>query len=389
MEDNFFATTDTSKIAQADIIICDVNLDVVKKNRVDDVNLNHLKKAIISIANNMKKKSLIIIETTVPPGTCENYIVPILNKYLSKRGFDEDSYYLAHSFERVMPGKDYLSSISNFWRVYAGKCRKSAEKCREFFSSLINTKDYPLTELSSMRASELTKVMENSYRAVNIAFIDEWTKFANEININLAESIEAIKVRPTHSNIMSPGFGVGGYCLTKDPLLANIGARNFYSLSDMSFPFSEMSIKINNEMPSSSINMIKNMIGNFKNKSICVLGASYREDIADTRYSPSVKFIKEVLKLGSYITVYDPLVKNLYDLDIKLVNKIPENEDFDLIVITVKHEEFNKINFKKWLGNSKPFVFDANYVLTDKQVKDIKFLGCKFNGIGRSIRESE
>ena len=114
-----------------------------------------------------------------------------------------------------MPGPDYLDSILNNWRVYSGHTNKSEALCEEFLSTIINTNKYPLTKLSSLTSSEMAKIMENSYRAVNIAFIEEWARFSEKIGTNSFEIINAIRKRPTHNNIRQPGFGVGGYCLTK------------------------------------------------------------------------------------------------------------------------------------------------------------------------------
>ena len=382
---NFYASTNSDLLSLADIIICDVNLDLVEDKKRLTAQFSHLEKAIIDIGKNIKKNALIIIETTVPPGTCENFIVPIINSQLRLRNIDINQYYIAHSFERVMPGKDYLNSIRNFWRVYAGNCKKASIKCNNFFKKIINTKEYPLTELKSMRASEMTKIMENSYRAVNIAFIDEWSKFSKKINVNLFDSINAIKKRPTHSNIMSPGFGVGGYCLTKDPLLAKVGAEKFYKLKDYSFPFSEMSIRTNNQMINNSIEIIKDKIKSYKNKTICVLGASYREDVADLRFSPSVLFIEAISNLGAKVTVYDPLVTNWKSKKAIFTNTLPKKNNYDVVVATVKHSEFQKIEYHKWLKTKKSFIFDANFVLTDRQIKIILKNGFNFDGIGRSI----
>ena len=120
-----------------------------------------------------------------------------------------------------MPGPDYVDSIENFYRVFSGLDKKSELKVEEFLRTIIRTDEYPLTKLENTNATEIAKVLENSYRAKNIAFMVEWSRFAEEAGVNLYEVIDAIKMRPTHSNMMYPGIGVGGYCLTKDPLLAS------------------------------------------------------------------------------------------------------------------------------------------------------------------------
>ena len=121
-----------------------------------------------------------------------------------------------------MPGKNYLDSLINAQRVYAGLNKRSESSCKKFFSKIINTKKYPLQKLNSIEECETAKLLENSYRAINIAFIEEWGIFAENIGVNLFEVLNAIKIRPTHSNIRKPGLGVGGYCLTKDPLMGYV-----------------------------------------------------------------------------------------------------------------------------------------------------------------------
>ena len=114
-----------------------------------------------------------------------------------------------------MPGPNYIDSIKNFYSVYSGIDKISAIETRKLFKTIISTKKYPLTRLVNTNATEMAKVLENSYRAMNIAFIVEWSRFAEESNVNLYEVVDAIRMRPTHSNIMYPGIGVGGYCCNK------------------------------------------------------------------------------------------------------------------------------------------------------------------------------
>jgi UDP-N-acetyl-D-glucosamine dehydrogenase len=153
------------------------------------------------------------------------------------------------SYERVMPGRDYFRSIIDFWRVYAGSTPHAAEVCAAFLSKVIHVDRYPLTRLHSTTASETGKLLENSYRALNIAFIEEWGRFAEAVGVDLFEVIDAVRMRPTHSNMRQPGFGVGGYCLTKDPLLAGIAARDLFRRSDISFTFSQQAVGVNDRMP--------------------------------------------------------------------------------------------------------------------------------------------
>ena len=124
-----------------------------------------------------------------------------------------------------MPGPEYIDSIRKFPRVYSGSNKKSADSIESFLKTIIDTSVCDLTRLDHTNATEMAKVLENSYRAMNIAFAVEWSRFAEEANVDLYSMVDAIRVRKTHSNLMYPGIGVGGYCLTKDPLFAKASSK--------------------------------------------------------------------------------------------------------------------------------------------------------------------
>ena len=235
---NLRATTDPAVFEQAAITVVDIHLDVIRDGGLPAVSFTGFRRAMRSLGERMRPGSLVIVETTVPPGTCERVVAPELAAALRERGLPEDAILLAHSYERVMPGREYFRSIVNFWRVYAGRTEDAAQACAAFLSKVIHVERYPLTRLGSTTASETGKVLENSYRALNIAFMEEWGKFAEAVGIDLFEVIDAIRIRPTHSNMKQPGLGVGGYCLTKDPLMAGIAARDLFARDDLKFPFS-------------------------------------------------------------------------------------------------------------------------------------------------------
>ena len=181
-----------------------------------------------------------------------------------------------YSYERVTPGRNYYDSIINSYRCYSGAYDISKLSGKKFLKSFINYKKYKLVELPSIIDCETAKILENSFRAINIAFIDEWTKFSNKLNINLNSIINAISLRKTHSNIMRPGVGVGGYCLTKDPGFANISSKKIFKLKN-EFPITNLSKKINYKMVKTSLEFIESK-NSLKNKKILVLG-TYKEDV--------------------------------------------------------------------------------------------------------------
>nr|HIL74860.1 nucleotide sugar dehydrogenase [Rhodospirillales bacterium] len=380
---NLIATSDESVYGLAEVIVCDINLDLVEDKQSPDVDLESFEAGIRAIGRNMRPGTLVLIETTVPPGTCARVVAPALANELDYRAEAPDSFLLAHSFERVMPGAGYFDSIVNFWRVYAGHTPEAAAACRKFLEKVVNTRDFPMTELASTTASEITKVMENSYRAVNIAFIEEWTRFAEAVKVDLFEVIDAIRKRPTHSNIMQPGFGVGGYCLTKDPLFAKIAAHRLFDRKDLSFPFCEHAVAVNDAMPQGSLQRLELMLGGLKGKRIALFGVSYRQDVGDTRYSPSETFFHIAVEKGAIVKVHDPLVIKWVELGLELDPVPPVASSIDAAVFAVPHREYREMDVIAWADGAKPAVLDANNVLTPKQCQELRATGCKVESIGR------
>ena len=186
-----------------------------------------------------------------------------------------------------MPETNYIDSIQNFYRVFSGIDEKSSLATEKFLKTIIKTDQYPLTKLHSTTSTEMAKVLENSFRAMNIAFVVEWTRFAEEAGVNFYQIIDAIKMRPTHKNIMYPGIGVGGYCLTKDPLLASWSRKELFNGLDI-LSQSEEGVKINDKMPIYAFNFFKNQVKilDYKINNIALFGVSYRGDVGDTRFSP-------------------------------------------------------------------------------------------------------
>jgi nucleotide sugar dehydrogenase len=381
---NLSATTDQKAYSDADIIVVDVPLDLSFNANKAVVEFDNFIEAIRQIGKRVQSGSLVIVETTVPPGTCEKIVVPVLRDELGKRGIGEQSVMVAYSYERVMPGADYLNSIVNIWRVYSGYTDEAAIACSDFFSTIVNTEKYPLTRLDTMTAVETAKVMENTYRAVNIAFIQEWTEYAERLGIDLYEVIEAIRCRPTHSNMRVPGLGVGGYCLTKDPLFAPVSARDLFKFKDLEFPFSHLAVEVNQRMPQHTINRLKSLFkGKVQGKKVLICGAGYRQDIGDTRYSPSEYIVLGLEKLDSEVDVYDPYINYWAELDRTLPDRLPDPTKYDAIVFAVPHTTFMTLNVPEWLGESSPIILDATNVLGRENRDDLRKRGIRVESIGR------
>jgi nucleotide sugar dehydrogenase len=382
---NLSATTDEGIYSKADVILVSVNLDPIFTAATPTVDFAPFKNVIHALGKRVKPEVLLIIETTVPPGTCERIVRPILRERAARRGIDPDSIHIAHSYERVMPGAHYLDSIVNFWRVYAGVTTTAADKCEAFFTKIINVDEYPLTRLASTTASEIGKVLENSYRAVNIAFMEEWARFAEAVGVDLYEVIEAIRVRPTHSNLRQPGFGVGGYCLTKDPLFARIAAREIFSLSDQDFPFCSQAVEINRAMPLVALRKLREHFGgSLQGKRLLLMGISYRQDIGDTRFSPAETFYRAATLEGAEVTPQDPLIHRWEETGLSVQRESPDAADFDAVVLAVPHESYRRIDVCQWLsGSGECLVLDANNVLTTDQRRAVGRMGNPLISIGR------
>ncbi len=384
---NFFATSDMSFYSQADIVVVDVPLHIKKRSKNDyskySLSKKPFEKAIDSLGEKIKPECLVLIETTVPPGFCSKVVKPILEKNFKSRNI-VSSPIIAYSYERVMPGKEYLGSIRNYYRTFSGIDEKSAQKVKSFLESIINFKDHPLRREQETESCELAKILENSYRAVNIAFIYEWTLLAENVGINLFSVIEGIKNRKTHNNIMEPGFGVGGYCLTKDSLLALWSADNFYN-SVYGLPFSKMALKVNDKMPLHTIDLILQETS-VKDKKVAIMGISYRQDVGDTRFSPSELFYKELIKLKGICFVHDPYVEYWPECqEAPFISFDHSLKNVDIIVFTVRHRCYIEATKEYLLEISKEgaLFVDAFNILDDEKISFLLKHNRNVIGVGK------
>jgi nucleotide sugar dehydrogenase len=382
---NLSATADPAVYGRADIVVVDIHFDVALDTVPPRADFAPLRSAIRTIGERIRSGTLVLVETTVPPGTCGNVVAPELAACFRGRGLVEDSFLLAHCYERVMPGEQYLASITDYWRVYAGHTDAAAEACARFLSAFINVADFPLTRLHSTTASETAKLMENSFRAVSIAFVEEWARFAESVGVDLFQVVEAIRKRPTHANIRQPGFGVGGYCLTKDPLLPGVAARDIFGRSDLTFPFSEQAVQTNQRMPLVSLKALQGLIGDLARKRILILGVAYRQDVADTRYSPSETFAIAARKRGAEILAHDPLVDYWPEMDMRVERgPLPPAASVDAIVFCVPHKAYRQLDLAAWLCNgARPAVLDTIGLLDDRQWAAIRAAGAAHAAIGK------
>lgn len=382
---NHLATFDSFAYSVADVVIVDINLDVEKSSDENgslisfEVSLEAFKSAILTISELCKPDILIIIETTVPPGTTKSLVVPIIRDGLANRNLPNDQFMVGHSYERVMPGPNYIDSIQNFFRVYSGMDIKSADSTEAFLRTIIKTDEYPLTRLSNTNSTEIAKVLENSYRAANIAFMVEWSRFAEEAGVDIYEVVNAIRMRDTHKNMMLPGLGVGGYCLTKDPLLASWSKQEIFK-SKEGLTQSEQGVRINDQMPLFAFQFFKEKLNSLskeiKGLRVLLLGVSYRGDVADTRYSPVELFYNLLIKAQCKVRAHDYFVKHWEECSLSLENDLQNalSSEFDALVITTAHSDYrNNLNLMQVLEESSNLViFDTVGLFSKSELKIIE-----------------
>ncbi len=379
---NLSATVDPEVLASADVIVVDVPLDIDWRSDDPSLSIGGFETAIRTIGRWAQPGALVLVETTVPPGTTAKVVAPTLGEELEARGLAADSVLVAHSYERVMPGREYLNSIVNYWRAFAGHTPEAGDAAADFLSAVINVADHPLCRLSGTTASEAAKVLENTFRATTIALMDEWARFAEVAGIDLFEVVDAIRMRPTHANMRTPGFGVGGYCLTKDPLFAQLAASELFG-TPLAFPFSTAAVRTNDRAPLAVLDQLSEQLGGLAGRRLLLLGVSYRADVGDTRYSPSETFVRAAEQAGADVVAHDPMVRLWHELGRSLPAEIPDPCDVDAVVFAVPHVEYQTLSMASWLKAARPLLFDAFSVLTAQQLAEAREIGCHVRSLGR------
>ena len=413
------ATYNSDCLKLADCVVVDVQCDYSKHDlgnmRTGEAEMSALEATMRTIGQKIPSKCLVLIETTVAPGTTEFVAWPILKKAFAARGMKAVPL-LAHSFERVMPGKEYVASIRDFWRVCSG-CNKAARtRVVKFLKEVLNTDDFPLTVMDRPIESETTKIVENSYRATILAFQNEWSIFAERNGVDLIKVIKAIKMRPTHSNIIFPGPGIGGYCLPKDGGLGYWAYKHILGFEDGDsiFKITPQAIDTNDTRGLHAAELTRDALRNMgryiAGADVLICGASYRQDVGDTRYSGSEMVVRKLTEMGAEMRVHDPYVPHWYELETQdtypapghswarffhnqegLVNMRVQNDlpkalkGAEAVIFAVPHSPYLKLDPKdvvKWAGGPLAVV-DCFGILDDDKIRRYFELGCEVKALGR------
>ena len=411
------ATFSYEVLKLADVVVSDVQCDYLKESfgnvRDGQADMVALENSLEIVAEHIPPETLVLVETTVAPGTTEQVAYPIMRKVFRKRGIQSDPL-LAHSFERVMPGKEYVASIRDFWRVCSGINEEATRRVEKFLREVINTKDYQLTVLDRPIESETAKIVENSFRATILAFLDEWSVFAERNGVDLIKVIEAIKVRPTHSNIIFPGPGIGGYCLPKDGGLGMWAYRHIHGFEDDIFKITPLAIDINDtralHVAQLTRDAMRNMGRPLAAAEILLLGASYREDVGDTRYSGSELIVRRLTEMGAELRAHDPYVQHWWEFEKQdeypspthSLKRFFRNQDklvdlrierdlkkalagTDAVIFAVRHQPYLDLDPDEVVetAGGPLAVIDCFGILDDERIKRYFELGCEVKGLGR------
>ena len=312
--------------------------------------LSYVEAATKSIAENLKKDQIIILESTTYPGTTLEIVKPILEKNTSLVAGED--FLLGYSPERIDPGNKEWT-FKNTPKIVSGINEKSLKKISEFYNSIIDE----VVEVSGTREAEMVKLIENTYRQVNIAMVNELAILSNMLDIDIWEVVDAAKTKPFGFQSFRPGPGVGGHCIPIDPKYLSFKTRQI----GQPVRFVELAQEINNSMPNYVISRISELMNKkeilLKNSKILILGVAYKKDIGDTRESPAIDIIESLLDKSVEVSFYDPFVDELIvNKESILKDENLENlSNYDLVIIHTPHTSFNNIDFE----NIKSLIFDT------------------------------
>jgi len=326
-------------------------------------NISYIKEAVKSISRNLKKGSLVILESTTYPGTTEEVILPMLEKEALRHGRD---FYLCFSPERIDPGnKKY--PVNKIPKVVGGITKEATDLGELLYENIVER----VVPVSSARVAETVKLLENTFRIVNIALIDEIAMMAHKMNIDIWEVIEAARTKPFGFMPFYPSGGCGGHCIPKDPLYLYWKAKKFGFRSR----FIKLASDIITFMPEYVVGRVGKILIRqdikLKKAKILIIGVTYKKDVKDLRKSPALDIIDLLQKAKVAVSYYDPFIPylRLNQFNLKSIALNRENlKGFDCVVITTDH---STVDYKFILGNSK-LVFDTRNIY--KGIKNKKII---------------
>ncbi|PNS01946.1 UDP-N-acetyl-D-glucosamine dehydrogenase [Petrotoga miotherma DSM 10691] len=352
VEDGYLsATADYDKIKECDCVMICVPTPLNKYKQPD---LSFVVDSTKEVAKRLHPEMLIVLESTTYPGTTEEVILPLLQEYGFKVGKD---FYLAFSPERVDPG-NLIYKTKNTPKVVGGVTEKCTLHAKTLYENVLNAGVFTV---SSPKEAEMSKILENTFRIVNIGLINEMAILAKKMGINIWQVIDAAATKPFGFMPFYPGPGVGGHCIPIDPFYLTYKAREF----DYHTRIIELAGEINDYMPEYVIERLMDILNENKKclngSKILMLGVSYKNDIDDLRESPALKILELLEKKGAEVKIHDPYIKNFSHkgIEYKTVDLTKELlEESDAVLITTGHK---KVDYNFVLENAD-IVFDTKNI---------------------------
>lgn len=360
----FRATTDFLQLNKVDLISICVPTPLDKYRQPD---LSFVENSAIAVAENLKQGAIVVLESTVYPGTTREVLLPIFESF----GHELDlNFYLAFSPEREDPGNKKFTT-KNIPKVVGGLSEHSGRKVVEVYKNVFDE----IVEVSSAEVAEATKILENTYRSVNIALVNELKIIFDKMDINIWEVIEAAKTKPFGFTPFYPGPGLGGHCIPIDPFYLSWKARKF----GVNTRFIELAGEINTMMPEyvvmKTISALNKNKKSLKGSKVLVIGVAYKKDIDDSRESPGIKIIEFLEEGGAEVSYYDPYIPEIYNMrqtdlvmnSVKLSNELLREQD--AVIIVTAH---SNIDYKNIVDNSSIIVDTRNALSGIKSDKIFK-----------------
>ncbi|MDC3275356.1 nucleotide sugar dehydrogenase [bacterium] len=338
LEKGLFLSSDPKYLSESETIVISVPTPLTDYQP----DLSYVKAAAETIAKNITKNQIIILESTTYPGTTVEVLIPVIEKISNlKAGVD---FFVGYSPERIDPGNDTWN-FKNTPKVISGINDESLLKIENFYEQIIDT----VVRVSGTKEAEMVKLLENTYRHVNIALINELAILCNMLEIDIWEVVNAAKTKPFGFESFRPGPGVGGHCIPVDPNYLSFKTRQI----GKPVRFVELAQEINNSMPSYVVSRLlekMNLLEKpFKNSNILILGVAYKKDIGDTRESPAIGIIENLFERGVNVKYFDPFVDNILvnEKYVEKENSLDNIDKFDLILVHTAHTDFENFDFTK------------------------------------------
>ncbi|MDB4855826.1 nucleotide sugar dehydrogenase [Acidimicrobiia bacterium] len=338
LEKGLFLSSDPKYLSESETIVISVPTPLTDYQP----DLSYVKAAAETIAKNITKNQIIILESTTYPGTTVEVLIPVIEEISNlKTGVD---FFVGYSPERIDPGNDTWN-FKNTPKVISGINDESLLKIENFYEQIIDT----VVRVSGTKEAEMVKLLENTYRHVNIALINELAILCNMLEIDIWEVVNAAKTKPFGFESFRPGPGVGGHCIPVDPNYLSFKTRQI----GKPVRFVELAQEINNSMPSYVVSRLlekMNLLEKpFKNSNILILGVAYKKDIGDTRESPAIGIIENLFERGANVKYFDPFVDNILvnEKYVEKENSLDNIDKFDLVLVHTAHTDFENFDFTK------------------------------------------